>query len=52
MIMPTIKNLELIKDFQDTQTLLLSMNDKSITDIPKVEPVFDVVDGKPKLISY
>ena len=52
MIMPTIKNLELIKDFQDTQTLLLSMNDKLITDIPKVEPVFDVVDGKPKLISY
>ena len=52
MIMPTIKNLELIKDFQNTQTLLLSMNDKSITDIPKVEPVFDVVDGKPKLISY
>ncbi len=52
MIMPTIKNLELIKDFQDTQTLLRSMNDKLITDIPKVEPVFDVVDGKPKLISY
>ena len=52
MIMPTIKNLELIKDFQDTQSLLLSMNDKLITDIPKVEPVFDVVDGKPKLISY
>jgi 8-oxo-dGTP pyrophosphatase MutT (NUDIX family) len=52
MIMPTIKNLELIKDFQDTQTLLLSMNDKLISDIPKVEPVFDVVDGKPKLISY
>ena len=52
MIMPTIKNLELVKDFQDTQTLLLSMNDKLITDIPKVEPVFDVVDGKPKLISY
>jgi 8-oxo-dGTP pyrophosphatase MutT (NUDIX family) len=52
MIMPTIKNLELIKDFQDTQTLLLSMNDKLITDIPKVEPVFDVVDGKPKLVSY
>ncbi len=52
MIMPTIKNLELIKDFQDTQMLLLSMNDKLITDIPKVEPVFDVVDGKPKLISY
>ena len=52
MIMPTIKNLELIKDFQSTKTLLLSMKDKSITDIPKVEPVFDVVDGKPKLISY
>ncbi|MDC3086659.1 NUDIX hydrolase [Pelagibacteraceae bacterium] len=52
MIMPTIKNLELVKDFQDTQTLLLSMNDKLISDIPKVEPVFDVVDGKPKLISY
>jgi 8-oxo-dGTP pyrophosphatase MutT (NUDIX family) len=52
MIMPTIKNLELIKDFQNTKSLLLSMNDKSIIDIPKVEPVFDVVDGKPKLISY
>ena len=52
MIMPTIKNLELIKDFENTQTLLLSMKDKSITDIPKVEPVFDVVDGKPKLVSY
>mgnify|MGYP005712338029 FL=1 len=52
MIMPTIKNLELIKDFQDTKSLLLSMNDKLITDIPRVEPVFDVVDGKPKLISY
>ena len=52
MIMPTIKNLELIKDFQNTQTLLLSMKDKSITDIPKVEPIFDVVDGKPKLVSY
>ena len=52
MIMPTIKNLELIKDFQSTKTLLLSMKDKSITDIPKVEPVFDVVDRKPKLVSY
>ena len=52
MIMPTIKNLELIKDFQSTKTLLFSMNDNLIADIPKVEPVFDVVDGKPKLISY
>ena len=52
MIMPTIKNLEMIKDYENAQTLLLSMKDKSITDIPKVEPVFDVVDGKPKLVTY
>ena len=50
--MLVLGQIKLIKDFQDTQTLLLSMNDKLITDIPKVEPVFDVVDGKPKLISY
>ncbi len=52
MIMPTIKNLELIRDFQNTKTLLHSMKDKSITEIPKVEPVFDVVDGKPRLVTY
>ena len=52
MIMPTIKNLELIKDYKNTKTLIHAMNDKSYSDIPKVEPVFDLVNGQPKLVSY
>ena len=52
MIMPTIKNLELIKDYKSTGTLLHAMNNRSYNDIPKVEPVFELVNGQPKLISY
>jgi len=52
MIMPTIKNLELIKDFSDTNSLLLEMNKKEENEIPRVEPVFKIRNGKPELISY
>ena len=52
MIMPTIKNLELICGYSDTFELLSAMNNKDKSDIPNVEPVFEIVDGEPKLISY
>ena len=52
MIMPTIKNLELIKDFSDTNSLLIEMNKKEENEIPRVEPVFKIRNGKPELISY
>ena len=52
MIMPTIKNLEMISDYADTFELLSVMNNKEKNDIPNVEPVFEVVDGVPKLIRY
>ena len=52
MIMPTIKNLEMICGFTDTSELLSFMNNKDKNDIPNVEPVFEIVDGEPKLIRY
>ena len=52
MIMPTIKNLEMICGFTDTSELLSFMNNKNKNDIPNVEPVFEIVDGEPKLIRY
>jgi hypothetical protein len=52
MIMPTIKNLEMICGFANTSELLSFMNNKDKNDIPNVEPVFEIVDGEPKLISY
>ena len=52
MIMPTIKNLEMICGFTDTAELLSTMNNKNKSDIPNVEPVFEIVDGEPKLIRY
>ena len=52
MIMPTIKNLEMICGFVDTSELLSVMNKKDKNDIPNVEPVFEIVDGEPKLIRY
>ena len=52
MIMPTIKNLEMISGHADTYELLYAMNNKDKSNIPNVEPVFEIVDGEPKLISY
>ena len=52
MIMPTIKNLEMISGHADTYELLYAMNNKDKSNIPNVEPVFELVDGEPKLISY
>ena len=52
MIMPTIKNLEMICGYIDTSKLLSAMNNKDKSDIPNVEPVFEIVDGEPKLIRY
>ena len=52
MIMPTIKNLEMICGYTDTSELLSAMNNKDKSDIPNVEPVFEIVDGEPKLIRY
>ena len=52
MIMPTIKNLEMICGFANTSELLSFMNNKDKNDIPNVEPVFEIVDGEPKLIRY
>ena len=52
MIMPTIKNLEMICGFANTFDLLFFMNSKDKNDIPNVEPVFEIVDGEPKLIRY
>ena len=52
MIIPTIKNLEMICGYNDTSELLLKMNNKDKSDIPNVEPVFEIVDGEPKLICY
>ena len=52
MIMPTIKNLEMICGFSDTNELLTVMNNKDKSDIPNVEPIFEIVNGEPKLISY
>ena len=52
MIMPTIKNLEMICGFVNTSDLLSAMNNKDKNDIPNVEPVFEIVNGEPKLISY
>ena len=52
MIMPTIKNLEMICGFPDTSELLFVMNKKDKKDIPNVEPVFEIIDGEPKLIRY
>ena len=52
MIMPTIKNLEMICGFTNTAELLSTMNNKNKSDIPNVEPVFEIVDGEPKLIRY
>ena len=52
MIMPTIKNLEMICGYTDTSELLLNMNNKDKSDIPNVEPVFEIVDGEPKLVRY
>ena len=52
MIMPTIKNLEMICGFTDTAELLSTMNNKNKSDIPNVEPVFEIVDGEPKLVRY
>jgi len=50
--MPTIKNLEMIRGYTDTSKLLLNMNNKDKSDIPNVEPVFEIVDGEPKLVRY
>ena len=52
MIMPTIKNLEMISGHADTYELLYAMNNKDKSNIPNVEPVFELVDGEPKLIGY
>ena len=52
MIMPTIKNLELIKDFSNAKSLLKAMNNKKENEIPRIEPIFKIRNGKPKLISY
>ena len=52
MIMPTIKNLEMICGFTDTAELLSTMNNKNKSDIPNVEPVFEMVNGEPKLVRY
>ena len=52
MIMPTIKNLELICGYDNASELLSVMNRKDTNDIPNVEPVFEIVDGEAKLISY
>ncbi len=42
----------MICGYTDTSELLLSMNNKDKSDIPNVEPVFEIVDGEPKLIRY
>jgi 8-oxo-dGTP pyrophosphatase MutT (NUDIX family) len=52
MIMPTIKNLEMICGYTNSSELLSAMNNKGKDDIPNVEPVFKIVDGEPKLIRY
>ena len=52
MIMPTIKNLEMICGYVNTFELLSAMNNKDKSDIPNIEPVFKIVDGKPKFIRY
>ena len=52
MIMPTIKNLEMISEYTNTSVLLDDMNNKTKDAIPKVEPIFEMVNGEAKLISY
>ena len=52
MIMPTIKNLEMISEYTNTSLLLDDMNNKTKDAIPRVEPIFKMVNGEPKLISY
>ena len=52
MIMPTIKNLEMISEYSSTALLLNDMKNKTKEAIPKVEPIFEIVDGEPRLISY
>ncbi len=52
MIMPTIKNLEMISEYTNTSVLLTDMNNKTKDTIPKVEPIFEIVNGELKLISY
>ena len=52
MIMPTIKNLKMICGYPNTELALADMNNKSKDSIPKVEPIFEIVDGEPKLKSY
>ena len=52
MIMPTIKNLEMTCGYNDTTELLSVMNKKDSSEIPNVEPVFEIVDGEAKLVSY
>ena len=52
MIMPTIKNLEMISEYTNTSALLDDMNNKTKDAIPKVEPIFEMVNGEAKLISY
>ena len=52
MIMPTIKNLEMISEYTKTSVLLDDMNNKTKDAIPKVEPIFEMVNGEAKLISY
>tara|TARA_Y100000992_G_scaffold37956_1_gene21300 strand:- start:161 stop:982 length:822 start_codon:yes stop_codon:yes gene_type:complete len=51
MIMPTIKNLEMICGHVDTGELLLAMNNKAKSDIPCVEPILEIINGEFKLIS-
>ena len=48
MIMPTIKNLETICGFDDTETLLKEKISKNPKDIKTIEPRFFMEDGKLK----
>ena len=50
--MPTIKNLDLRPDCSAVKSLLKAMNNKEENEIPRIEPIFKIRNGKPKLISY
>jgi 8-oxo-dGTP pyrophosphatase MutT (NUDIX family) len=51
IIMPTIKNLEFIANYQSTNALLKDSKKRKGSEIPKIEPKFILEKGKPKLVS-
>ena len=46
LIMPTIKNLESISDFKNTDELMFAKKSVNPMDIPAIEPKFFIEDGK------